>query len=117
MAYDPVGWVKNRQLTGTAPVVKWAMGIRLKKATELQKMGLRVVALAMRPHMKEGDLEALNCHSRRQMLQLVNSVAVSAISATEAAWWVAHRDEPIHSWIAPAWERCLEHFTKVQPWK
>ncbi len=118
MAFDVVAWAKQRPAPkGTAPVVKWALGIRQKKAEDLQRMGVRVVMLAIRPHIKEGDLESLNCTTRRNILALVNSVACAAVSCPEAPWWVAHRDEPTHSWLPDAWHRCLAHYRITQPWK
>ncbi len=118
MAFDVPNFVKKLPPPkGTAPVVKWALGIRLKKAEELQKMGIRVIMLALRPHIRENDLESLNCTTRRNILQLVNSVACAAVSCPEAPWWLVHRDEPAHSWLPDAWQRCLDHYRKTQPWK
>jgi hypothetical protein len=116
VALDLPAWVKNRPLTGTAPVVKWAVGIRLKKATDIQKMGVRVIMLAMRPHLKEEDFEAMNCTTDKRILQLVHAVAIATINCPEAAWWVAHRDEAAHTWIKEAWFRCRDHYIQTKPW-
>jgi len=104
-------------LVGTESQLKWARQIRAKKAKELQDLSIRLIMLAIRPHLKEGDLESIHCIDRRNILRLVHTVAVHSLSNPSAPWWIAHRDEPACKWLPNSYKLCLEHFQTTQPFR
>lgn len=109
--------VQSVILSGSEPQRRWADQIRKKKAAELQKMGVRVIMLALKPHVKEGDLESIKCLTRRDILRLVHSVCIYSLSSPESKYWIEHREEPVATWLPGAYQACLSHYQKTQPFK
>lgn len=80
-------------------------------------MTVRIIALAIRPSIKEGDLESIHCLGRRDILRFVHAICIYALSAHESKWWIEHREEPVATWLSGAYQACLSHYQKTQPFK
>jgi hypothetical protein len=104
-------------LKGNPAQQKWANQIRSKKAQQLQMMTPRVIALAMRPHLREEDFSAMGATTFNHMASFVHAVCQHALSCPEASWWITHRDTPVHEWIIPSMRASVEHYSKTKPFR
>lgn len=78
-------------------------------------MDVRVIALAIRPKMMEGDLESINCLQKHRILSFLHSICKYAVCCPEAKWWIENRDTPTSNLIVPAYQACLKHFQQTKP--
>lgn len=104
-------------LKGNPAQVKWGNQIRTKKAQQLQAMTVRVIALAMRPHLTEAHFTAMGATSVKHMASFVHAVCQHALSCPDAVWWIANRDTPVHQWIVPSMRATIEYYSKTKPFK
>lgn len=105
------------KLSGTAAQIKWAQGIRLKRATLMQKGGVKTLLLAIRPHVTEEAFHAMRCTTRPHMLCFAHGVAIHMLSCPQARWWIDHRDDlPYHN-VAESTRLCIAHYTRTKPFK
>jgi len=104
-------------LIGSDPQVKWAKTIRLRKAQAIQKMGIRVLLLGVKPHITEQDMIEMRCETKKHILSMVHGVCQHMVSCRSAKWWIDHRDDPEHLMIGPSVKACIEHWKKTKPFK
>lgn len=74
-----------------------------------------MILLAIRPHVKDEKLAALNCTSADNIWRLAKSVGKEMLSSQDAKWWIANKDlKPYHN-IVEATKTVLARFTKIRP--
>ena len=97
--------------------VKWAQGLRNKRIEELQKLGLRGILLAMKPHVDEAWFERMGCKSQRHILAFARGVLQEMVRHPDARWWIETRELPPYHNFKQHFDRCVEHYAKIKPFK
>lgn len=105
------------RLEGSEPQIKWANVVRKKKASDIDRMDLRTLALAIKPFLTEEDCKAMGLKTRAHAAGLVAATEKYMASCPSAAWWITHRDDDVVKWIEPSVKACIEHFKKTKPFK
>ena len=106
------------KLKGPSPtVVKWAKTLRTKRAETMQKGGVRMLLLAMKPHVSERLFAGMGCVDKRHVLAFAHGVAIHMLSCPDASWWIEHREKlPYHN-IGESVKACAAHYARTKPFK
>lgn len=105
------------KLSGTPAQAKWAKTIRAKRAALMQKGGVKMLLLSIKPHVTNEDFDAMRCKTRAHMLAFAHGVALHMLSCPQARWWIDHRDElPYHN-VHESTRACIAHYAKTKPFK
>ena len=117
MAMHLLTSVAQIKLTGSPSQSKWAQSLRLRRATIMQKGGIRTLLLAIKPCITEEDLQAMRCTAEKNILRFAHGVAIHMLSCPQARWWIDHRDDlPYHN-VQASTRACIEHYTRTKPFK
>lgn len=107
--------IQATELKGSEVQVKWAKQIRKKKLEDFKKMGIRQLAIGLRPHVTEELFQEIKCNTPEKMNTFTWMVAYAMFGETSAKWWLDNREEPIWKWIGPAvaqtFEKCRNEKT------
>ncbi len=104
-------------LKGTELQTKWAKSLRTKRIEEIDALTIAQVLKTIRPHLKEGDLESINCLEELQILSFVQAICQHSVSCPEAKHWIENREKSFKDTIEHSYRECLTHFQQTQPFK
>ena len=84
--------VEKHKITGLPNQVKWANAIRKKRVELIEKNGIRVLGLAIRPHVTEEMLQSVRANTVANCTKLSMDVAVEMCAVKDPKWWIENRE-------------------------
>ena len=109
--------VEKVKLEGTPAMVKWAKGIRSKRAAIVQKGGIKTMLAGLRPFLTVENVAKMGIKTPVHMASFAKGVAIHMLSCPGARWWIDNRDElPYHN-LKQSADICIAFYIKKKPFK